>query len=60
MLMLPPPYAVMLLPLGPSGELLDGLYAAKDLSLEGGGEGSLGSLYLHFKRLHLLKWAAIW
>ena len=43
--------------LGPSGELLDGLYAAKDFSLGGGGKGSLESLYLYFKRLHLLKWA---
>ena len=59
MLMLPPPYAAMPLPLGPSGELLDSLYTAKDLGLRGGGEGFLGSLYLYFKRLYLLKWAAI-
>ena len=57
-LFLPPPYAAMLLPLGPSGGLLDGLYAAKDLSLEGGGEGFLGSLRFYFKRLHPLEQAA--
>ena len=54
----PLPYAVMPLPLGPGGGLLDGLYAAKDLGLGGRGEGSLGSLRLRFKRLHLLEWAA--
>ena len=54
----PPPYAVILLPLGRSGRLLDGLYAAKDLSLGGRGEGSLGSLRLRFKRLHPLERAA--
>ena len=48
----------MPLPLKPSGELLNGLYTAKDLSLKSGGKGFLGSLYLHFKRLHPLKWAA--
>jgi hypothetical protein len=42
----------MPLPLGPSSGPLDGLYAAKDLSLGGRGEGSLGSLRLRFKRLH--------
>ena len=45
--------------LGPGGELLDSLYTAKDLSLGGGGKGSLKSLYLYFKRLHLLKQTAI-
>ena len=49
----------MLLLLGPGGKLLDGLYAAKDLGLKGGGEGSLGSLYLYFKRLYPLKRAII-
>ena len=44
--------------LGLSGGLLDGLYAAKDLSLKSGGEGSLGSLYLRFKKLHPLEQAA--
>ena len=58
MLMLPSPYAAMPLLLKPSGELLDSLYAAKDLGLKGGGKGFLGSLYLCFKRLHLLEWAA--
>ena len=53
--MLPPPYTAMPLLLRPSSEPLDGLYAAKDLSLKGGGKGSLESLYLYFKRLHLLK-----
>jgi hypothetical protein len=48
----------MLLLLGPSGRLLDSLYAAKDLSLGGRGEGSLGSLRLRLKRLHLLERAA--
>ena len=48
----------MLLLLGPSGGLLDGLYAAKDLRSGGGGEGSLGSLRLRFKRLHLPERAA--
>ena len=52
MLMLPPPYTAMLLLLGLSGKLLDGLYTAKDLSLRGGGEEFLKSLYLYFKRLH--------
>ena len=55
MLTLPPPYAAMPLLPGPGSKLLDGLYIAKDLSLKGGGEGSLGSLRLRFKRLHLLK-----
>ena len=55
MLMLPPPYTAMPLPLGLGGKLLDSLYTAKDLSLKGGGKGFLGSLHLHFKRLHLLK-----
>ena len=45
----------MPLPLGPSGGPLDGLYAAKDLSLGGRGEGSLGSLRFRFKRLYLLE-----
>ena len=49
----------MPLPLELSGELLDSLYAAKDLSLKGRGKGFLKSLYLHFKRLHLLKQAVI-
>jgi len=48
----------MPLPLGPGGGLLDGLYAAKDLSLGGGGKGFLGSLHLRFKRLHPPEWAA--
>ena len=48
----------MPLPLGPGGGPLDGLYAAKDLGLGGGGKGSLGSLHLYFKRLHPLKQAA--
>ena len=60
MLTLPPPYAVMPLLLGPGGGLLDGLYAAKDLGLGSGGKGFLKSLYLHFKKLYLLEWAAIW
>ena len=47
----------MPLPLGLSGKPLDSLYAAKDLSLGGGGKGSLGSLHLRLKRLHLLEWA---
>ena len=55
---LPLPYAAMLLPPGPGGGLLNGLYAAKDLSLGGGGKGSLESLYLRFKKLHLLERAA--
>jgi hypothetical protein len=46
--------------LGPGGGPLDGLYAAKDLSLEGRGEGSLGSLRFRFKRLHPLERAATW
>ena len=41
--------------LKPSGELLDGLYTAKDLNLKGKDKGSLGSLYLYFKRLYPLK-----
>ena len=45
----------MPLPLGPSSGLLDSLYTAKDLSLKGRGKGSLESLYLYFKRLHLLE-----
>ena len=57
MLMFPPPYTIMLLLLGLGGKLLNGLYAAKDLGLKGGGKRSLGSLCLHFKRLHLLEWA---
>ena len=60
MLTLPPPYAAIPLPLGPSGKLLDGLYAAKDLSLKGGGKGSLGFLYLYFKRLHPPEQATTW
>ena len=59
MLTLPSPYTAMPLPLGPGGELLNSLYTAKDLSLEGGGKGSLKSLYLYFKRLHPPKWAVI-
>ena len=35
----PPPYAAMPLLLGLSSKLLDGLYAAKDFSLGGGGKG---------------------
>ena len=49
----------MLLLLGPSGKPLNSLYITKDLSLKGGGKGSLESLYLHFKRLYLLEWAII-
>jgi len=52
-----PPYATIPLPLGPSGGLLNGLYAARDFSLKGGGKGFLGSLRLRFKRLYPLKWA---
>ena len=59
MLILPPPYTIMPLPLGPSGKLLDGLYTAKDLSLKGRGKGFLKSLYLYFKRLYPPKWATI-
>ena len=59
MLTLSPSYTAMPLPLGPSSELLDSLYTAKDLSLKSRGKGFLGSLYLHFKKLHLLKQAAI-
>ena len=55
MLTLPPPYTAMPLLLGPSGKPLNNLYTTKDLSLKGGGKGSLKSLYLYFKRLHLLK-----
>ena len=43
--------------LGPSSKLLDDLYIAKDLNLKGRGKGFLESLYLYFKRLHLLKQA---
>ena len=57
MLTLPPSYTVMPLPLGPSGELLNGLYTVKDLSLKGRSKGFLESLYLCFKKLHPLKWA---
>jgi hypothetical protein len=49
----------MPLPLGLSGGLLDSLYTAKDLSLKSGGEGSLGSLHLCFKKLYLLERAVI-
>ena len=42
----------MPLPLKPSGGLLDGLYAAKDLNLKSGGEGFLRFLYLRFKKLY--------
>ena len=59
MLILFPPYTAMPLPLKLSSELLNSLYAAKDLSLKSGGKGFLGSLYLHFKRLYLLEWATI-
>ena len=55
MLILPPPYTAMPLPLGLSGKLLDSLYAAKDFGLKSGGKGFLESLYLYFKRLHPLK-----
>ena len=58
MLTLPPPYTAMPLLVRLSGKLLDGLYTTKDLSLGGGGKGSLKSLYLYFKKLHLLKQAA--
>ena len=57
---LSPSYTAMPLPLGLSGKPLNGLYAAKDLSLGGRGKGSLKSLYLYFKRLYLLKRAATW
>jgi hypothetical protein len=50
----------MPLPPGPSGGLLDSLYTAKDLGLKGRGKGSLGSLYLYFKKLHPPKRAIIW
>ena len=53
--MLPPPYTVIPLLLGPSGKPLNSLYTVKDLSLKGGGKGFLKSLYLYFKRLHPLK-----
>ena len=56
---LPLPYTAMLLPLKPSGKLLNSLYIAKDLSLKSGGKGFLKSLYLYFKRLYLLKRATI-
>ena len=52
---LPPPYTAMPLLLGPSGEPLNSLYTTKDLSLGGGGKGSLGSLYLYFKKLYPLE-----
>ena len=52
-------YIAMPLPLGPSSKLLDGLYAVKDLSLKSRGKGSLGFLYLYFKKLYLLKQAII-
>ena len=55
MLFLPLFYAAMLLPLGPSGGLLNGLYTAKDSGLGGGGEGSLRSLHLRFKKLYPLE-----
>ena len=55
MLTLFSPYIVMPLLLGPSGKLLNSLYTAKDFGLKSGGKGSLGSLYLYFKKLHLLK-----
>ena len=55
MLMLSPPYTVMPLLLRLSGKLLDGLYNAKNFSLKGKAKGSLGSLYLYFKRLYPLK-----
>ena len=48
----PSPYTIIPLLLGPSGGLLDGLYATKDLSLEGRGKGSLRSLRLRLKRLY--------
>ena len=57
--MLPPPYTVMPLLLKLSGKPLDGLYTAKDLSLKIKGKKSLGFLYLHFKRLYLLKQTVI-
>ena len=57
MLILFLPYTAMLLPLRPSGKPLDGLYTAKDLNLKSGDKRSLKSLYLYFKRLHLLKQA---
>ena len=59
MLTLPPPYTAMPLLLGLGGKLLNSLYTAKDFNLKNRGKKSLKSLYLHFKRLHLLKWAAI-
>ena len=55
MLILPPLYTTMPLLLGLGNKPLNGLYAAKDLGLKGRGKGSLGSLYLHFKRLYPLK-----
>ena len=57
--MLPPSYTVMPLLLKLSGKPLDGLYTAKDLSLKSKGKKSLGFLYLHFKRLYLLKQTVI-
>ena len=53
--MLPPPYAAIPLLLGLGGKLLNSLYTAKDLNLKSRGKGFLKSLYLYFKRLHLLK-----
>ena len=50
----------MPLPLGPSSGPLNGLYAAKDLSLRGGDKGFLGSLRLRFKKLYLLERAVTW
>ena len=55
MLILSPPYTAMPLPLGLSGELLNGLYTTKNLNLKSGGKKSLKFLYLYFKRLYPLK-----
>ena len=49
----------MPLPLRPSNKLLNSLYTTKDLSLKSGGKGSIGSLYLYFKRLYPLEQTAI-
>ena len=57
MLTLPPPYTAMPLPLRLSSKPLDSLYTTKDLNLKSGDKRSLKSLYLYFKRLHLLEWA---
>ena len=57
--MLPPLYTIIPLPLRPNGEPLDSLYTVKDLDLKSRGKRSLGSLHLHFKRLHLLKQVTI-